>query len=51
MKPALTFLAFVVTAIAALPATADDACGQLITVDIRDGETQAYSFGHAEGEP
>lgn len=48
MKLALTLLTFVATAIVALPATADDTCGQRITVDIRDGKTLTYSFGSAD---
>lgn len=47
MKLALTFLALVMTAVS-FPAHAQETCGQPITVDIRDGETQAYSFGPAD---
>ncbi|MDA0784945.1 MAG: hypothetical protein O3B37_01530 [Proteobacteria bacterium] len=35
---------------AALPAAADDNCGMRVSVDIRDGQTQAYSFGVAADE-
>tara|TARA_R110002110_G_scaffold260260_2_gene475971 strand:+ start:5916 stop:6719 length:804 start_codon:yes stop_codon:yes gene_type:complete len=36
-----------------LPAHAQENCGELITVDIRDGEKQSYSFGPADtdGKP
>lgn len=47
MKLALTFLVCVVTAIS-FPVHAQETCGQRITVDIRDGKTQAYSFGTAD---
>lgn len=49
MKLVHTFLACVVTTFAVLPATADETCGELITVDIRDGQKQSYSFGKADG--
>jgi len=50
MKLALAFLTFVVMVVS-LPVHAQETCGLRVTVDIRDGQTQAYSFGEAEGTP
>ncbi|MBT5944842.1 MAG: hypothetical protein HN813_04030 [Rhodospirillaceae bacterium] len=51
MKAFLTLLVVTLTALASIPASADDTCGQLVKVDIRDGETQSYSYGTPDQAP
>jgi hypothetical protein len=48
MKTALTFLAILVAALVGHPVSAQETCGQRVTVDIRDSVTLTYSFGPAD---
>ncbi len=48
MKTAVTFLAILVATLTGHPVSAQETCGENITVDIRDGETLTYSFGRAD---